>query len=97
MNMHTQKLCSYYRESYVVTILIITSLFLHQIMADARRKCLNSPEAFCYICGSFTVPSQRMNISDFVMVYLAYFQVRLGDQDKSWAPHQVCKHCVENL
>ena len=65
------KLCSYYQDSYVVTsyvvtILIITSLFLLQIMADARRKCLNSPDAFCYICGSFTVPSQRMNISDFV-------------------------------
>ena len=83
--------------SYVVTILIITSLFLLQIMADARRKCLNSPDAFCYICGSFTVPSQRMNISDFVKVYLAYFHVRLGDQHKSWAPHQLYKPSVENL
>ena len=67
-------------------------------MADARRKCKNSPDAFCYICGSFTVPSQRMNISDFLKkVYLADFQVRLGDQDKYWALHQVCKPCVENL
>ena len=29
--------------------------------------------------------------------YLAYFGVKLGDQDKNWAPHHVCRTCVENL
>ena len=29
--------------------------------------------------------------------YLAYFGVMFGDQDKSWAPHMVCKTCVECL
>ena len=29
--------------------------------------------------------------------YFAYFSCKLGDQDKSWAPHVVCKHCTENL
>ena len=29
--------------------------------------------------------------------YLAYFGVKFGDQDKNWAPHQVCRTCVENL
>ena len=29
--------------------------------------------------------------------YLAYFKVMLGDQDKAWAPHIVCKQCVEHL
>ena len=28
---------------------------------------------------------------------MAYFGVKLGDQDKNWAPHQVCRTCVENL
>ena len=28
---------------------------------------------------------------------MAYFGFKLGDQDKSWAPHQVCRTCVENL
>ncbi len=47
-------------------------------MAAARRKCLNSPDAFCYICGSFIVPSQRINISDFVnKVYLVTFKLDL--------------------
>jgi hypothetical protein len=30
-------------------------------------------------------------------VYYAYFGVKLGDQDKSWAPHKVCYICVEDL
>ncbi|KAI6650057.1 hypothetical protein LOD99_6272 [Oopsacas minuta] len=29
--------------------------------------------------------------------YLGYFGMRLGDQDKTWAPHTVCRSCVENL
>ena len=29
--------------------------------------------------------------------FLAYFGVKLGDQDKNWAPHQICRTCVENL
>ena len=37
-------------------------------------------------------------MSDFVKrPYLAYFKVMLGNQDKSWAPHIVCKLCVEHL
>ncbi|GFX68536.1 uncharacterized protein TNCV_2432431 [Trichonephila clavipes] len=30
-------------------------------------------------------------------VYLAYFGIKLGDQDKFWAPHVVCSVCVEEL
>ena len=29
--------------------------------------------------------------------YLAYFGVKFGDQDKNWAPHQVCRTCDEIL
>ena len=29
--------------------------------------------------------------------YLVYFGVKVGDQDKNWAPHQVCRTRVENL
>ena len=71
-----------------------------QIMSASvsRRKCRNSPDSFCYICGSFTIPSQRANISAFVrQAYFSYFKVKLGDEDKSWAPHKVCKKCVESL
>ena len=42
---------------------------------------------FCYICGEYTLEHNRKLITDFVkQAYLAYFKVKLGDQDKSWAP-----------
>ena len=63
-----------------------------------RRQCSNDPNIFCYICGNFTLKTQRRNITDFVKrVYFAYFKVKLGDQDKHWAPHKVCKTCIESL
>ena len=47
---------------------------------------------FCYICGDYIVKEPRKPITDFVKkAYFAYFGVRLGDQDKSWAPHIVCR------
>ena len=42
--------------------------------------------------------SQKRNITPFVRkAYLVYFQVKLRDQDKSWAPHKVYKTSVETL
>ena len=67
-------------------------------VTSKRRKCCNDPDIFCYICGYFTLPPQRRNINSFIKkIYPAYFGVLLGDQDKSWAPHQVCTTCVETL
>ena len=63
-----------------------------------RGKCNHHQDIFCYICGCFALPKQRANITNFVRrAYLAYFGMKLGDQDKSWAPHSVCRTCVENL
>ena len=62
------------------------------------RECRNSLDIFCYICGRFSPKEQRLTISKFTKhCYHAYFGCKLGDQDKSWAPHVVCKPCVENL
>ena len=67
-------------------------------VTSKRRKCCNDPDIFCYICDCFTLPPQRCNINSFIKkIYLAYFGVPLGDQDKSWGPHQVCTTCVETL
>ncbi|GFU90785.1 uncharacterized protein TNCV_4870171 [Trichonephila clavipes] len=64
----------------------------------ATRGCVNSPNCFCYICGSYTVKKQQRNIFNFVQkVYFAYIGIKLGDQDKSWAHHVVCSVCVEEL
>lgn len=57
-----------------------------------------SPDSFCFICGEYTVKRQQRNINDFVKkVYFAYFKLKLGDQDKPWAPHKVCRRCEEDL
>ncbi len=67
-------------------------------LASARRSCRNNPDVFCYICGEYTLSVDRKNITRFVKhAYQAYFEVKLGDQDKSWAPHTVRKTCVEYL
>lgn len=62
------------------------------------RKCKNHPNRFCYICGHVVLPDRQAKITDFVKkAYHAYFGVKLGDQDKPFAPHICCKTCVENL
>ena len=61
-------------------------------MASSRRNCINYPNTFCFICGECTFKDQRIGISEFVQrEYLAYFGVKLGEQDKPQAPHSVCK------
>ena len=67
-------------------------------MSTKRRKCVNDPDVFCYICGKYALPKRRGKITDFVeKAYLSYFGVKLGDQNKPWAPHSACKSCVEHL
>ena len=70
----------------------------YQINMSTRRKCSNSPDKFCYICGEFCLSENKRNITDFVkQAYFAYFGCKLGDQEKEWAPHIVCKCCTEHL
>jgi len=65
---------------------------------SSRRRCLNESNVFCCICGEYTLHHNKKTISGFLKrAYLAYFKVMLGDQDKPWAPHIVCKPCVEHL
>jgi len=63
-----------------------------------NRKCRNDPNRFCYICGQVTLSERQSPITNFVKrSYHAYFGVKLGDQDKAFAPHICCKTCVEGL
>ena len=65
---------------------------------SARRSCKNKPDLFCYICGEFTLAGQRNQVTSFIKhAYYSYFGIKLGDQDKLWAPHIVCKSCTEYL
>ena len=67
-------------------------------MSSNRRQCRNHPDVFRYICGEYILAKYRFNVRDFTKRnYKAYFGIKLGDQDKSWTPHKVCKQCTETL
>lgn len=60
-----------------------------------NRNCKNSPDRFCYVCGKVTFTDQQVTITPLIKcLYNAYFGIRLGDQDKNFAPHKCCKACA---
>ena len=60
--------------------------------------CKNNADNFCYICGNVVLQGQKSSITSFVKAsYFAYFGIKLGDQDKPFAPHVCCQTCVEYL
>ena len=62
------------------------------------RECLNKANSFCYVCGDFTTVAQRRTITSLLRTaYFHYFDCKIGDQDKSWAPHICCKPCYNGL
>jgi hypothetical protein len=64
----------------------------------ASRGCLNKADCFCYICGLFTSSSQQRNLTASVKTaYYHYFGCKVGNQDKTWAPHICCKTCSNRL
>lgn len=67
-------------------------------MSTERRKCKCRLDCFCYLCGQLAVVKQRMQVDPFVRNgNYAYFEMKLGDQDKVWAPLIISKTCVEIL
>ena len=82
--------------SYLLDISRI--VFKTLVMSSKRRHCHNDPDIFCYICGEYMPKGYRFYVRDFTRrAYHAYFGLKLGNQDKAWAPHKVCKHCTETL
>jgi len=62
------------------------------------RKCVNLSDAFCYICGEVTFKSRRWSFTPLIKkCYEHYFGCKVGDQDKSWAPHFCCVTCARLL
>ena len=58
----------------------------------------NKTDVFCYICGEYTIASNRKPVTSFITrAYHAYFGIKLADQDKAWAPHMMCKTCTKTL
>ena len=47
-------------------------------MSSKQRGCVNDPDIFCCICGSFVLSVQWLNIVPFVKnVYYAYFGIKI--------------------
>ncbi|CAI9616281.1 unnamed protein product [Staurois parvus] len=58
------------------------------------RTCVNKADHFCYICGEINFISQKRRITGMIKkAYNLYFGCKIGDQDKSWAPHICCNSC----
>jgi len=63
------------------------------------RKCLLQHSDTCwYVCGEMTFQFQKRNFTPLIKkCYELYFRCKVGDQDKSWAPHICCVTCVRLL
>ena len=67
-------------------------------MMPTRKSCRNRRDIFCYICGAYTLVPYRNPVTTLIkQTYHAYFGMNLGDQDKAWAAHMVCKSCTKCL
>ena len=56
---------------------------------------VNSADPFFYVCGEERLASQRRSITPLIeKAYHLHFGCKLGDQDKKWAPHILCKSCA---
>jgi hypothetical protein len=72
--------------------------FLGRTLIRLQRKCVNSADNFCYICGEVTFSSQKHAIIPIIRKAChLYFGCQTGNQDKSWAPHICCNICAANL
>lgn len=67
----------------------------------ASRGCKLHPDNFCYVCGYYIGGNQiRAAISKgtkYCVAYEKYFKMKIGDQERSWAPHVICGTCRSAL
>ncbi|XP_073399433.1 uncharacterized protein [Dendrobates tinctorius] len=67
-DMKTRKLHARMKENLQKGFLYLRSCL--SVLILFVRKDLNSSDSFCYICGSFTIPRHRTNISTFVNFHI---------------------------
>ena len=65
---------------------------------SSKRRCINHPDNFCYICGEYIPPTHHAKLSSRMkLVYAHFFGCKVGDEDKEWAPHTCCNRCRTSL
>ena len=66
---------------------------------SVKRPCKISSDCFCYVCGYYISPRQKKHKvipeTKFFIAYETYFGIKMGDQDKTWAPH--CKEVIQYI
>ena len=65
---------------------------------NMTRKCLNHPDIFCYVCCELTFRYPTRSFPPLIKKCSElYYGCKVGDKDKSWAPHICCVTCVRLL
>ena len=67
----------------------------------SSRECKNSPNCFYYVCG-FYISGKHTTYkivkgTKYWTAYRLHFEMDLGDQDKPWVPHVICRSCRSKL
>lgn len=75
-------------ENFFLRLQLVWICFVFRNMANCkRRKCNNSPNVFCFICGYCTLPKQLTKVIYLVKkAYIIYFGIKLNCQNKTWVP-----------
>ena len=91
----TNSICRLLSRAVCVIVLEVRSVCSN---INMPRNCVNYSDAFCYICGEVTFKSRRRSFTPLIKKYYEhYFVCKVGDQDKSWAPHFCCVACARRL
>ena len=80
------------------TAIVISPFQFLSVCMTSRRVCRKDPDHFCYICREHAFKDCRRNITQLTQTrYKNYFKKKLGDQDKPFAPHILCKGCSDQV
>lgn len=60
--------------------------------------CNNDPNAFCFVCSKFIVPTRakREITDDIRILYKKCYKLDMQD-DGDWVPHYICELCFEDM
>jgi len=68
-------------------LFIVRYTFLSALDSDGieiSRKCVNSLDNFCYVCGEITFASRKRVLTPLIkLMYFQYFDFTVGDHGKS--------------
>jgi hypothetical protein len=94
------KLYNCHGDCHSIFVVIETEYLILEYFYDKNcninmpRKCVNTKSNFCYICEGIKFSLQKRNLMPLMKTaYHHYFGMKVGDQDKSFAPHICCNSC----